>query len=556
MQPHATELRELDRQISLGRPIAGILSLASLIEWDHLHLAPVPTAFLGVYLLLAVGLVVLQSSPRWSEARIPLVVDLVALTVLLVISPEVACFLFLYLYVCYAAGVQWPYRRAMLLAGAAVTALLVRSLLRFPLSWLLVAACAGLAAAAFAAGVGFITLGRWRRRHASEHEILAQLSGLLRVERGLAESLHLLLDALAEQFHCQQAVLAFLDFDLDRIFVWRAHRGETGRIAPENFPLERRDSFLLDDFDATLCWNSLEGPGEGFGWNRQDAKRLTELPRVPGPARKFLALRSLAAASLDFGGRPAGRILLCNRAGKFSSYDLRWLERITRHLSQPLENLYLLRHLRARAIEAERSRMSRDLHDGVLQTLLSLDIQLDVLRRKFARAPEQVEAELGVLQQTVRNEGAELRRLVTDLRPMRMQSADLADLMVGFAERFQNESGIRVDLLIDPSGLQVPDRVCLELFQIYREALTNLKKHAQATHVVVKVWQDEMKVSLVVDDNGRGFSFAGKFTSDELDRLRLGPISIKERARSVGGTLTIESNPGHGSRLLVEVPLG
>ena len=234
---------------------------------------------------------------------------------------------------------------------------------------------------------------------------------------------------------------------------------------------------------------------------------------------------------------------------------MRWFERVIRHLSPLLENLYLLRHLRSRAIEAERSRISRDLHDGILQTLLSLDIQLDVLRRKSVRAPEQVETELGVLQQTVRNEGSELRRLVTDLRPQRVQSADLADLMRGFAERFQTESGIRTDVLIDSAELEMPDRICRELFQILREALNNLKKHAQATHVVVKLWQDEAKVSLVVDDNGRGFSFAGRFTSDELDRLRLGPISIKERTRSVGGMLTVESNPGHGARLLIEVPL-
>jgi signal transduction histidine kinase len=71
---------------------------------------------------------------------------------------------------------------------------------------------------------------------------------------------------------------------------------------------------------------------------------------------------------------------------------------------------------------------------------------------------------------------------------------------------------------------------------------------------VVKLRQDEAKVSLVVDDNGRGFSFSGCYKSEDLDKLRLGPISIKERTRSVGGTLTVESNPGHGARLTVEIP--
>jgi two-component system sensor histidine kinase DegS len=216
----------------------------------------------------------------------------------------------------------------------------------------------------------------------------------------------------------------------------------------------------------------------------------------------------------------------------------------------------LLRHIRAHAIEGERSRISREIHDGILQTLLSVDIQLDVLRRKVPVDPEQSVAGLTSLQHTVRSETDELRRMVTDMRPLRVQSADLVDLMRGFAERFRNESGLGLDLLIDAVELQIPDRICRDLFQIYRESLHNVKKHAHASHVVVKLWQNESQVVLVVDDNGEGFSFAGRFTGDELDRLRLGPISIKERTRSVGGVLTVESTPAHGARLTVEVPLG
>ena len=113
-----------------------------------------------------------------------------------------------------------------------------------------------------------------------------------------------------------------------------------------------------------------------------------------------------------------------------------------------------------------------------------------------------------------------------------------------------------MDVLIDSAEIHAPDRVCREIFQIYREALNNIKKHAKASHVVVKLSQDDSALVLVVDDNGEGFSFAGRFTGDELDRLRLGPISIKERARTVGGILTVESNPGHGARLIIEIPLG
>jgi two-component system sensor histidine kinase DegS len=260
--------------------------------------------------------------------------------------------------------------------------------------------------------------------------------------------------------------------------------------------------------------------------------------------------------AFDQEGQASGRIFLLNGRNSFQKQDLAWLESIAAHVSPALENIFLLRHLRARAIEAERSRIARDLHDGILQTLLSIEIQLDVLRRRVPAAPDQAVSGLASLQQTVKNEGAELRQTVTDLRPLRVQSADLVDLMRGFAERYRNESTVALDVLIDSAQLRAPDRVCREIFQIYREALNNIKKHAKASHVVVKLSQDDSRLVLVVDDNGEGFSFAGRFTGDELDRLRLGPISIKERARTVGGVLTVESNPGHGARLTIEVPLG
>jgi signal transduction histidine kinase len=307
---------------------------------------------------------------------------------------------------------------------------------------------------------------------------------------------------------------------------------------------------------VNVALNDLEGKPDGFAWNRLNGIPVADVPRIPSSAREILGLRSVIAVTMEIEGQPNTRAMLANRRRKFAPADLRRLERIVRHLAAPLENLFLLRHMRARAIESERSRISRDLHDGILQTLLSIEIQLDVLRRKLPQSPEQAASGLASLQQTVRNESSELRRMVTDLRPLRVQSADMIDLMTGFAERFRNESSIQVELIVNSPGLQAPDQVCREIFQIYREALNNIKKHARASHVVVKLNQSDSRVTLVVDDDGEGFSFAGRFSGDELDRLRLGPISIKEHARSVGGVLTVESSPGHGARLTVEVPLG
>jgi signal transduction histidine kinase len=307
--------------------------------------------------------------------------------------------------------------------------------------------------------------------------------------------------------------------------------------------------------ESTASASRSNAPGDGWGWDRRTGEPFRTVPAPPSSTRDEFGARSLLAVTIEATGRPTGRVLLVNPSRPFSGSDLRWFEQIVRHLGPPLENIFLLRNLRSRAVESERSRISRDLHDGILQTLLSLNIQLDVLRRKLPQTPEQAATELGNLQRTVVQESDELRRMVTDLRPLHVESADMRELMLGFAERFRNESGLGLDLFIEDRNLRLPDRICRDLFQIYRESLHNIKKHANASHVVVKLGQDEAKVFLVVDDNGRGFSFSGRFTSEELDRLRLGPISIKERTRSVGGTLTVESNPGHGARLTIEIPL-
>jgi signal transduction histidine kinase len=556
MRPNASESRYLARQVAYARPIFMVLGVVDLLEIHHSSRAGAALIFVICYLTFAVLIVAAEHLLRRKNLHLPLVIDLAALAVFFFLSPSEVAIWFPYLFVAFAAGIRWGMRWAVILAAVMSLALVVKTALHGSVHWPMVISWVALVAATFAAGAGLGFLGDLSRRHFSESEFLARLTELLRVEQGMSESMRLMLDELARAFHCQLAYLAFHDSELERIFVWKVRAGETERISPENLPLTRADAYLLDDLDATVCWNSLAGLGMGFGWDRRNGRKLDTLPRLPGTTQQEFKSGSLLTATFDYDGQPSGRILLASTVGRFGVPDLRWFERIVRHLGQPLENLFLLRHIRARAIESERSRISRDLHDGILQTLLSVEIQLDVLRRKAAATPEQAAAALANLQKTVRNESAELRHLVTDLRPIRVQSADLLDLMRGFAERFRNDSTLALDLLINSGDFQAPDRVCREVFQIYREALNNIKKHASASHVVVKLWQDDSRLVLVVDDNGEGFSFAGRFTGDELDRLRLGPISIKERTRTVGGVLTIESNPGHGARLTIEVPLG
>jgi len=559
MSQNPIDRYHFERQISYARPIIIFLSILALLEREPSAEIRRAISFLIAWLLAAILIVEIQQLLRNRPWHLPLACDIAALAVLIYISPSHVPVWFPYLFICYVAGTRWGIDPTLPVAGVLALLMVAVTAVHGEIQWMRILSWVGLTGGTFAAGAGLAFLGDRSRLFAAENEFLASISTTMQVDQGLAESLRLLLDDLAVVFRAEQALLVYRDTDLERLFLWRLKHGESERLVPENLPLARSDGFLLDDMDATLCWNSLAGAGAGFGWDRRNGRPLQNLPRIPGPTQQEFKMNSLMSVAFEQGGKPVGRLFLINghkERKPFERSDLAWFERLARHVSPGLENLFILRHLRARAIEAERSRISRDLHDGILQTLLSIEIQIDVLRRKVPASPDQAAAGLGNLQQTVRNEGADLRSFVTDLKPVRVQSADLVDLMRGFAERYRNESPLALDLLIDSAELRAPDRVCREVFQIYREALNNIKKHAKATHVVVKLSQDDRSLVLVIDDNGEGFSFAGKFTGDELDRLRLGPISIKERTRTVGGALTVESNPGHGARLIIEVPLG
>jgi signal transduction histidine kinase len=572
----------LDRQVTLARAIFVALALVDLIEMSVAGSRTAAAIFLAVYLLLALAVLLYERLSSETSFTIPLVADFVALAVFLFLTPTVSAWWFLFLFVVFALATQGDTRLMLALVIVATAGIIFRVAMMELSGWSGAWHWLTIGLGTLISGLGMGFLGAREREHLERQQFLEKVSRLLQFDRGLTESVRQALGEIALAFECEQACLAIRDEELERLFVWKIHPSDRELGGPETLPLSRSDTFLTDAFESSFCWEFNDGAGIGFGWDRRSGQIFRKLPAPPISTREEFGACTLLAVTIEAGGRPTGRVLLVNPHGpngtaaaseasatggaaglngvngshrRFTRGDLRWLEQIVRHVGPPLENVFLMRHLRARAVESERSRISRDLHDGILQTLLSLNIQLDVLRHKFPWTPEQAGKELETLQKTVQQESAELRRMVTDLRPLRVESADMRELMLGFAERFRNEAALAVDLFIEDRNLRLPDRICRELFQIYRESLNNIKKHAKASHVVVKLGQDEAKVSLVVDDNGRGFSFSGRYSSEELDRLRLGPISIKERTRGVGGTLTVESNPGHGARLTVEIPL-
>jgi signal transduction histidine kinase len=233
---------------------------------------------------------------------------------------------------------------------------------------------------------------------------------------------------------------------------------------------------------------------------------------------------------------------------------LRILRGVARQLGPALCSLEALGRLSSRAGAAERARVARDIHDGIIQALIGLEMQVHVWRR-HARPGGDEAAKLAHIQDALRGQVLELRDLMHQIKPPSCAPDQIIEHLAGVVQRFERETGITAHFVSTLNELTLTPRVCDEVVRIVEEALVNVRKHSGARHVVVRVGATRRAWTFEIDDDGRGFEFAGTRSQADLDQQRKGPVIIKERIRSIGGTLAIESNPGRGARLEISVPM-
>ena len=224
-------------------------------------------------------------------------------------------------------------------------------------------------------------------------------------------------------------------------------------------------------------------------------------------------------------------------------------------IEQLKEKLEEVRKGAEKASEVERQRIASDFHDGPLQSFISLQMRLEVLRKLLERDFDAGMQDLVQLQALAQSQIRDLRVFLHSMRPVDADGASLVATARRMAESFQKESGIPVTFLGTNTHLGLPQEVTNEVLQMLREALHNVQKHAGATRVAVTMEKSDRSLEISVDDNGHGFNFAGTYTLEEMEMLRLGPASLKRRARSLNADLQLESRPGRGAGLKFRIPL-
>jgi signal transduction histidine kinase len=210
--------------------------------------------------------------------------------------------------------------------------------------------------------------------------------------------------------------------------------------------------------------------------------------------------------------------------------------------------------LRQRAGAVERARVARELHDGAVQSLIAMEMQVDVIRRQGAAQSSPLTSELGRIQGLLREEVLKLRELMQQMKSLDVDGATFLRFLEDTVERFQRETGISARFVAEVDKVDLPQRVCRELARIVQEALVNVRKHSGAQQALVRLSDSTSAIQLTIEDNGKGFVFSGRLSQGELEKIGKGPMVIRERVRLIEGELTIESNPGRGTRLEISVP--
>jgi len=140
------------------------------------------------------------------------------------------------------------------------------------------------------------------------------------------------------------------------------------------------------------------------------------------------------------------------------------------------------------------------------------------------------------------------------MKSLDLDSSTFLRFLEDTVERFQRETGINAHFVSEIGKVEITQRVCRELARIVQEALVNVRKHSGATHVLVRLSEDETHTILAIEDDGRGFPFSGKLSQADLEKTGKGPVVIRERVRLIEGEVAIESTPGQGARVEIRVP--
>ena len=400
----------------------------------------------------------------------------------------------------------------------------------------------------------------------AERAVITRVLSSTRVEAGLTGTMQQILGEMLSIYGARRVLSASQESNSYRIFLAEVNRGEDGGPSPVRWREAAPESLLAYLFESPA--EAIYAQRAGKATSHADGARGlstvfldSEGHRLRDLDSQFLSafakaeeFDTVVSVAFLFGKEWSGRVFVFDpaRMGE-PEEEMRFLQEFAQQVGPAIYNVYLMRRLRERAGAVERARFARELHDGAIQSLIAVEMQLDVLRRQSGQTPV-VTTELLRIQKLLREEVLKLRELMQAMKSFEIDSERLLGFIHDMVERFQRETGVSAKFVSEMERVELPQKVCRELARIVQESLVNVRKHSGAHHVLVRLAQRSGNLRLTIEDDGRGFPFSGRMSEAELATSGKGPAVIRERVRLLAGELTIESNPGQGARLEVLIP--
>jgi len=570
-----------ERWLATARVFLALWALIALWLDPEEVRSPWAYALLGFYIAHAMAILILLRSPQQSSSPVRLMVHCVdvlwpALISAYTVGQNNPFFLF-FVFVLAAAAYRWGLWETVMTAVASVSLLWLESvsfkegILRALNTWathhrmpVIQVNILGIEPKElFMESVYLIVMGlllgylaERQKKLSAEKDIAARMLRLVRIDIGLAGSLSHILSELARLYGAKRVLIVTRESGSHRVHIGELESNSAFSELRWSDASPPASEAYLRESDAETWYASRGEKDEisvtGLG---SSGSLLRDVDAVV--VRGFADLhqfQSLAAASFSFSQELTGRIFLFDLNFRSRTEELGFLQDLVRQITPAVYNLYLLRRLRSRAGAAERARLVRELHDGAVQSLIGVEMQVDVLRRHAPEAKSMTN-ELERIQGLLREEVLKLRELMQEMKSTEVDARRLAGFLRDTVQRFQRETGIAAQFVMDGDEIVLPSAVCRELARIAQEALVNVRKHSGAKQVIVQLVQEEGGWQLVVEDDGAGFPFSGRISQSELEASGKAPAIIRERVHLIQADLTIESKPGKGSRIEVFVPL-
>ena len=291
-------------------------------------------------------------------------------------------------------------------------------------------------------------------------------------------------------------------------------------------------------------------------------------PRISG--RRLVVeegIRGLLAVPLKSKERVVGVLIIGSHAPRtFSPEEVQLLTALGHQLGIAIENAQLYQEVQfreqaraellrqfIRVQEDERRRVARELHDVTSQALATLAVRVETLNSIARSAPAEMDTLLDEIRSLLSSTSREVHSLIYDLRPSLLDDLGLPAAIRSCAHNLLETAGVEVHVELAGAERRLPSEMEIAVFRITQEAITNVSSHSKAESTYVSLEFKDKSVVVQVEDDGIGFNLLEVLSSAHA-RQSMGLLGMKERAELLGGVLNIYTQPGKGTRVVIEIP--